>query len=65
MPIKSVETIKWLKKRFQKFAQEHYLRSENENKQFQEIKTVFHNFDFDGSGKNLDDKCLPTFVRNS
>eukprot|EP00347_Sterkiella_histriomuscorum_P011269 403373099 len=49
----SVETIRWLRKRHLKTTKKPYLMSDSENKHIQQIKTVFSNFDFDGS-KTLD-----------
>ena len=52
-PIGSIETIRWLKKRFDGKIQEPYTMTEKEHKQYEDIKNVFHNFDFDGSRKQL------------
>ncbi|CDW84990.1 ef hand family protein [Stylonychia lemnae] len=49
----NVDTIRWLRSRHKKTTMKPYLMTSTENKHIQQIKTVFQNFDFDGS-KTLD-----------
>lgn len=55
--IGKIDTIKWLKKRCEKTALEPYLKTEKEYQQFNEIRTVFRNFDKDGSGNYILSIC--------
>lgn len=45
------DSINWLKRRHQKTAQAHYLKTREEIQKEHEIEEVFQKIDYDGSGQ--------------